>query len=356
MKKSQILLADDTTVEDQIKFESIPYDYDTKEFPIEVVIKKYSAQNNLSAELVIPEYQRAFIWDTVMQSRFIESLFLGVPVQPVFAAIQEDGILELIDGSQRIRTIHAFVTNKLKLKELQSLDSLNGYTFSKLNISRQRKFNLITVRFHIISDKAGLAIRADIFDRLNSNGRKLTASEIRKGAFSTNPFYNFVLECTNDIKFTGLYLSPKDRGEKEELLLRFFAYSESYQSFKHDVAIFLNNYVEEKGKIGFDKTKMFFEFNRMLDFVSAFIPAGFSKAIGGKAIPRVRFEAISVGTNLALREAPDLVPVYLDWLDSKEFKIYTTSDASNNKNKLTTRIEFVRDCLLNKIKKEDLTY
>ena len=46
----------------------------------------------------------------------------------------------------------------------------------------------------------------------------------------------------------------------------------------------------------------------------------------------------------------------MDWIDSKEFKIHTTSDAANNRNKLIGRIEFVRDCLLNRIKKEDLSF
>jgi uncharacterized protein with ParB-like and HNH nuclease domain len=356
MKIKNDKIVDTTLIEEQIKNESIPYDYDSKEFPIEVVVKKFTGSENAPPDLIIPEYQRDFIWSATMQSKFIESLFLGVPVQPVFAAIQEDGILEIIDGSQRIRTIDSFVNNKLKLRDLESIDTLNGHYFNQLNISRQRKFNLLTVRFHIITDKADLAIRADIFDRINSNGKRLTSSEIRKGAFANNDFYNFVLECTENKNFNKLYSSPKDRGEKEELVLRFFAYSESYLSFKHDVTIFLNKYVIEKGKEGFDRELMLYEFNRMLDFVKTYIPEGFSKSVGGKAIPRVRFEAISVGANLALRENSNLIPLYIDWLYSKEFKEYTTSDASNNKSKLTTRIEFVKNCLLNNIEKQDLTY
>jgi hypothetical protein len=34
------------------------------------------------------------------------------------------------------------------------------------------------------------------------------------------------------------------------------------------------------------------------------------------------------------------------WLESKEFKDITTSDASNNPGRLKGRVEFVRDCLL----------
>jgi hypothetical protein len=60
----------------------------------------------------------------------------------------------------------------------------------------------------------------------------------------------------------------------------------------------------------------------------------------------VRFEAISVGTALALRENPNLTVQNVDWLSSDEFRIRTTSDASNNQGKLQGRIEYVRDQLL----------
>ena len=67
----------------------------------------------------------------------------------------------------------------------------------------------------------------------------------------------------------------------------------------------------------------------------------------GRKVPRVRFEAISVGVGLALRVNPDLVPNDINgWLTSDEFKDWTTSDASNNRANLIGRIEFVRDRLL----------
>jgi hypothetical protein len=54
-----------------------------------------------------------------------------------------------------------------------------------------------------------------------------------------------------------------------------------------------------------------------------------------------------VGVALALKENPQLVPNSIDWLDTKEFKEYTTSDASNSRPKVIRRIEYVRDHLLN---------
>jgi hypothetical protein len=86
----------------------------------------------------------------------------------------------------------------------------------------------------------------------------------------------------------------------------------------------------------------------MLDFVEKYFPNGFSKAKGHVKTPRIRFEAISVGVALALREKSNLEPKSIEWLDSPEFKEYTTSDASNSKPKVIKRIEYVRDQLLGK--------
>ena len=90
------------------------------------------------------------------------------------------------------------------------------------------------------------------------------------------------------------------------------------------------------------------EFESMLEFVNKYFPNGFRKGQKHTTTPRIRFEAIAVGTALALRENGDLIPVSMEWLNSEEFKFHTTSDASNSKPKVKNRIEFVRDQLLGK--------
>ena len=80
--------------------------YDMKEFTIELYVSKYLKDiEKDDNELYVPDYQREFVWDDKHQSRFIESLFLGLPVPFMFSAeIKETGRLEIVDGSQRIRT------------------------------------------------------------------------------------------------------------------------------------------------------------------------------------------------------------------------------------------------------------
>jgi hypothetical protein len=345
--------------EKQIKELQIPYEYDTKEYPIEVLLFKFDSSDPENSTIIIPTYQREFIWGDAMKSRFIESLLLGVPIQPLFAAIlDEDGTLELIDGSQRLRTIEAFIKNEFKLSGLKKLKILNGFDYSNFTPARKNKFGLINLRLHVISEKADLSIRQDIFDRINTSGEKAKPSEVRKGALA-GKFYAFVMECAKNELFNKLCPineKSRKRGEAEELILRFFTYSDYGTDNKEKGSRILDKYLIEQNEKGFDRNAKKQEFERMLKFVSKYFDLGFKKAPNSSFTPRVRFEAISIGVHFALSQNPDLKPVYMDWLNSQEFEQVTTSDSSNNPGRLTARVFFVRDCLLNEIKKDDLVY
>ena len=250
-------------------------------------------------------------------SRFIESLFLGVPIQPIFASINDNsGYIEIIDGSQRIRTIDAFVNHGLVLQDLKKLTTLNGFSYLDLDLSRQNKFQTNSLRFQIISDKATEEIKQDIFYRLNTSGRKASPAEVRKGSFG-GKFYDFIIECSENKLFKKLTPLSKDkikRGDAQELVLRFFTYSEFGEDPKIRGQKYLDKYVEEKNKNGFDKHTLQNNFITMLEFVEKYIPNGFSKSSASDSTPRVRFEAISVGSFLALQYDPTLKPTYIDWL------------------------------------------
>lgn len=368
----QTSLAQIEDVENQIKEVQVDYVYRLAEFTIGELMKKFRQKETVNdnavdeeeiSVLIVPNYQRKFVWLEQMQSRFIESIFMGVPIQPLFSfELDEEGNLELLDGVQRLSTIKAFVSNQLILSDLEEITSLNHYTFDKLITSRKRKFLNTTLRVYIINEKTDEGVRADIFRRLNETGKKLVSAEIRKGKFIKNKFYDFILNCTSNAVFSRLFTSAKDneklRGEKEELITRFFAYSDNYMQFEHSVKGFLDDYIIEEGKIfteAIGKVKES-ELVRMLEFVEKYIPNGFKKTGGSMSIPRVRFEAISIGVNLALRQNESLINPDIKWIESKEFKTITTSDAANNKSKVRNRIEFVRDCLLGIIELNTLNY
>jgi len=342
-------------IQKQVDAETGLYDYITKDYPFEVIYSKYGDEDNLDKTLYVPLYQRNYVWNDEKRSRFIESVLLGVPLTPFLVSDDENGRLEIIDGSQRIRTLITFYDNDFKLKKLSKLTKLNGAKFKDIPKKIQRYFENRDFKI-IIVDEANAEIKQDIFNRVNTSSEKLTDSEIRKGAYSGN-FYDMILELKDDKSFRivcPVSDSKENRGEYEELILRFFAYKDRYKDFKHDVALFLNEYLADMNKTEFIKNDYLNEFNKMVQFVDKYFPHGFRKDETNQSIARVRFEAISVGVFLALQENPSLENPNMDWLNSEGFKMQTTSDASNNPNRLQNRIEFVRDGLLGILNEDKL--
>jgi len=338
---------DDTAkilADEEIKRKQNEVKYDIRDFTIGYLLQQFS--NDL---FYVPPYQRKFIWNASNKCRFIESVLLGLPIPMLFVAeIEEDGRLEIVDGAQRIQTLEQFIDGSLTLEGLEKLPSLNGFLYSDLLPARQRKLVAKPLRIVVLDDSTPLETRREIFDRVNTSGVRAKPSEIRRGAHH-GKFMSFIQECAQNDAFRLLCPMSKtylDHYEDEELVLRFFTYSDELLNFRHAVDSFLEKYVKEN-KEQFDKKRLSSEFKNMLNFIEKYFPYGFSKTGTAKTTPRVRFEAISVGVNLALRENPKLVPrPVTEWLESDRFKEITTTHASNSGPRLRARVEYVRDQLL----------
>lgn len=336
--------------EEQIVQQKEPLAFDTREYPIEVLITKFT-----DGEFEIPSYQRYFVWekDKEKMSKFIESVLLDLPIPYIyFADAPQTGKLEIIDGSQRIRTLKKFFDNGFKLQGLEVLDKLNGFKFKDLLESRQRRFLRKTIRSIELTEKASSNVRRDLFARINVKPYALTPMEVRKGLYE-GPFYDFLVEDSRNPKFQKLCPISSERikrGENQELVLRYYAYCDNYKEFVHSVEDFLDDYMKNKHENGFDKEAMQLQFQQMLDFVEAYFPDGFKKSLQVNSVSRVRFEAISVGVTLALRINPKIEPKKIsEWIECEEFQNITASGSANNKSKVTGRVEYVRDALLNEL-------
>lgn len=329
--------------EEQIKTIQKEVDYDVRDFTIDYIVQQFQ-----EGMFYIPAYQREYVWREHNKALFIESVILGLPIPFMFVADVEDGRLEVVDGAQRIQTLEEFVSGDLQLNGLEKLDQLNRFTFNDLPDAQQRKLKNRALRIIVLEDTTTKEIRYEIFKRINTTGEPARPSEIRRGAHA-GAFMEFVTQCAQTPllhKLCPISKSLIDRREYEELVVRFFAYSDRYHNFKHDVDKFLDKYVVEHNR-KFDRARLEGEFRNMLEFVRLHFQNGFAKNERAKSTPRVRFEAISVGVNLALRKKPDLVPASMEWLKSEEFVKQTTTHASNSQTRLAARVEFVRDKLLN---------
>jgi len=348
-------------VDAEIRTHQRQIDFATKEFTVEHIVWLYSEDlKEDKNELFIPDYQRDFKWDKKRQSKLIESLFLGLPIPYIFTADvrneddpEFDGRVEIVDGSQRIRTLYAFINNDLELQELKLLEQLNGFKFEDLPKSRQRRFRRIPIRVIELDEKCDEMTRRSLFERINSGSLELVEQEKRHGStLADTRFYREVLTpCSDNELFQELAPVSKVKkksGEYKELALRFFSYLNNKGSYSGTVAPFLNDYLEGfKKDDSFDAKGHYDEFCKTLSFIKEHFPHGFKKTENAKSTPRTRFEAIAVGVGLALREQPGLNPAEVtEWLYSDAFREATTSDGANNVGNFHTRLNFVRDQLL----------
>lgn len=323
--------------------------YDTKEYTLEHLYSKFNraTEDNKQTEIFIPFYQREFVWKQERQSKFIESILLGLPIPPMYFAEMDEGVLEVIDGSQRIRTINAFLSNHLKLKGLQRLEALNGLSFNDFSSARKRKINNVSMRSVVVTDieKDTMSIRHEIFERLNTGGEVLKKMEVIKGA-REGEFIAFIYnDCAEDPTFNELSQFNRQevlRAYKEDFLVKYFAYVEN-MDFDTTITEYLDRYLDTMNEIflgdDIDNHNYLEQFIGMLNFVKN------CELITDITINRKnRLLAIYIGATLAIIEKPELRN------ETDNRNVYTTEFIKNAQSsgfsKLKENVELVKNILV----------
>ena len=150
---------EEITIEDATSDET---ETSTVEFNIVVTASDWTlellASKFQSGDIIVPDYQRKFVWDIKRASILIESFAIGLPVPQVFFYENSEGQLEVIDGQQRITSIAFFfegyfgkadAKGKRKvfsLKGLEQRKDLEGKTFEQLDDRTKRKIKNANLR------------------------------------------------------------------------------------------------------------------------------------------------------------------------------------------------------------------
>jgi len=182
-----------------------------------------------------PAYQRAFVWPPTKQSRFIESMILGIPLPPIYLNQNKKGNYIVIDGKQRITTISDFMSNekhKFKLQDLEVLHDLNGKSFDDLKELDKRNGTNLHVRIedknhmlYIIKPTVPIEIVYDIFNRINTGGTILTRQEVRNCIYQGK-----ATEVLNELAALDVFKQAIDYGispnrmKDREAVLRYLAF------------------------------------------------------------------------------------------------------------------------------------
>lgn len=197
-----------------------------------------------NGNIIIPPYQRGYVWGQIQASRLIESLITNCPIPVIYLSQGADEVLSVIDGNQRLTSIQKFLDDEYELRGLTTFPELDGFKFSELDPRFQRHIMNRTLRCICILKDTHPQIKFDVFERLNTGSVKLSAQELRHGLYMGN-LMKLIERLSENHLFKSLTLTKNDKRMKtDELILRFFAFSERWQNYSKPLANFLNNYCE----------------------------------------------------------------------------------------------------------------
>ena len=321
---------------------------------------------HLGKEIIIsPEYQRLFRWSDEQKSRLIESILIQLPIPPVFFIENEDGVLELIDGLQRISSVIQFISPDaiarppLKLIGCDLISDLNGKFFDDLTLTDRLRIKRTPIRAIIIRKQGGSYIKYELFKRLNTGGSLLSAQEIRNCSSRMveggERFYKVIQALSKFGSFTKATsklpeTAISEKGD-EELVLRFFAVKNYLHGYHGNVQEWLDSYMEA---VLFNEEPFHIDaeqklFKRVFDVIhEKFGDAAFVRYRDGQASGRLApayFEAVIGGIlanieNVSRMQSLEIKKKLGKLFESKSFRD-VTGPGANTIEKLNKRISLV---------------
>ncbi|MCY4542657.1 MAG: DUF262 domain-containing protein [Rhodobacteraceae bacterium] len=174
-----------------------------------------------------PDFQRQYVWKPKQKWGLVESLLLGIPLPSFYFNEDNSGLLQVVDGIQRLTTIYEYVAKRsFKLGRADYLDKLVGLGFGDLDRLFQRRLNGTQFVAHVIDPQTPFLVKFDIFRRINTSGSPLSAQEVRH-CMSKDKSREFLKRLANDQSFvdaTGGALKNHVRMADREVALRFIAF------------------------------------------------------------------------------------------------------------------------------------
>lgn len=246
------------TSEDE-DYESAPPDYQISTYPadftLEVLHQKWKAE-----EILIPDFQRGFVWKQVQASKLIESFLVGLPVPAVFLySERKSQKFFVIDGQQRLKSIFYFFegyfgpeTQKgarrvFRLTGLSQDSIFNKKTFEDLRDEDKRRLKNAVLRSFVVQqlDPADDTSKYHIFERLNTGGTFLTNQEIRNSIYHGS-FIAFLADINALPTWRNILGKdvPDTRRKDIELLVRFFSMRDIL-AYKKPMKDFLSNFMKK---------------------------------------------------------------------------------------------------------------
>ena len=206
-------------------------------------------------EIVIPSFQRSYVWNIRQASRFIESLLLGLPVPEIFLSRDFDSNkYVVIDGQQRLRTIEFFYKGVFnpptapnseavfKLTGVQ--EEFEGLTYEALAPNDRFRIDNSTIHATVVKQDVPSKDNTSvyhIFDRINSSGVRLTPQEMRSAIYR-GTLIDKLGVLNDEPVWRSIFGRVSRRQKDQELILRFLAFYFDSENYKPPMTEFLTKF------------------------------------------------------------------------------------------------------------------
>jgi hypothetical protein len=167
--------------------------------------------------LINRRYQRKLVWTQPEKQNLIISILKKYPIPLILLASMDNDDYEIIDGMQRLNAIFGFIENEFSVN-FEGKDlffNTDDYTFAKSQItngifsptsadneflSQEQVSGLISYPFPVTIFKTASDDEInETFRRINSNGKHLSAQEVRQ-AGNTTQFADLVREIASEVR------------------------------------------------------------------------------------------------------------------------------------------------------------
>jgi len=271
-------------------------------------------------QIIVPKFQRRYVWDIKKASRFIESLIIGLPVPGIFlsrdALDTDKGKSEtpssssphlIIDGQQRLLSLQKFYNGFFGEKKFRLsgvCDELNGKSYDELTPDDQGRLDDAIIHATIIKQEAPDKDNSSIymvFERLNTGGMLLQPQEIRACIYH-GEFNNLLNELIKVPAWRSLFKKENPRMKEQEMILRFFALYFKHNEYKKGLKHLLNSFMYKNKDLQlYDKDLLTDLFTKSISLI---VKAKGNEAFRrGNAVNAALFDSMMIGVANRLQES-----------------------------------------------------
>ncbi len=166
----------------------------------------------------------------------------------IFLVKEPNGLLLVLDGHQRLHTLHSFYQGVIEGKEYRLSNVQERFAekrYKDLDVEDKRRLDDSILHATIVrqdeptEDLSSIYI---IFERLNTGGVNLQPQEIRVALYH-GEFVQVLQELNETAQWRKLYGNKSKRLKDIELILRFFAFLYYASQYGSPMKSFLNRYM-----------------------------------------------------------------------------------------------------------------